>query len=152
MTVLSAAERRALKARAHPLRPVVIVGSKGLSESVVKEADIALQSHELIKVKLASDDREERASQYLALAAALDASPVQQIGKVAVLYREKAEAPAPPAEPVRARRPAPRRPRTVSRPPSAATTRERSHSRTLPSRARRTAPKARPARKPRPRP
>jgi RNA-binding protein len=152
MTALTAAERRALKARAHPLRPVVIVGSKGLSDAVVKEADIALQSHELIKVKLASDDREERASQYRALAAALDASPVQQIGKVAVLYREKAEPTAPPAEPVQARRPAPRRPRTASRPPSAAATRERSHLHTPPPRARRAPPKARPARKPRPRP
>lgn len=90
---LSSAERRALRARAHPLQPVVIVGAKGLTDSVLKEAEAALESHELIKVKLATDDREERASQFLTLAVALSASPVQQIGKIAVLYREKAEEP-----------------------------------------------------------
>ena len=88
---LSAAERRALRARAHSLHPVVIVGSKGLTESALKEVEIALKSHELIKVKLASDDREERTSQYAALSETLAAAPVQQIGKIVVLYRKNLE-------------------------------------------------------------
>jgi RNA-binding protein len=67
------------------------VGSKGLTESALKEVEIALKSHELIKVKLASDDREERTSQYAALSEALAAARVQQIGKIVVLYRKNVE-------------------------------------------------------------
>lgn len=99
---LSPADRRALRARAHPLQPVVIVGAKGLGDAVLKEAEIALKSHELIKVKLTSDDREMRASQFAALIAALSAAPVQQIGKIVTLYRARIEAPEPP-------KPAPKR-------------------------------------------
>jgi RNA-binding protein len=121
---LSPAERRALKARAHALHPVVIVGSKGLTELVLKEVEIALTSHELIKIKLASNDREERASQFAALAASLAANPVQQIGKIAVLYRKSLETPEAPATArpkSRSTRPAaPSRPRAASRPPTAA--------------------------------
>jgi RNA-binding protein len=94
---LSPTDRRALKGRAHLLHPVVIVGAKGLTDAVLKETDVALNSHELIKVKLASDDREERASQFAALAATLGADPVQQIGKIVTLYRARILAPeAPP--------------------------------------------------------
>jgi RNA-binding protein len=77
----------------------VIVGSKGLTESVVKEVDVALRSHELIKVKLASDDRGERERHVAALSEAVGAATVQQIGKILVLYREKLEAPAVPSRP-----------------------------------------------------
>jgi len=90
---LSAAERRALRARAHPLHPVVIVGSKGLTDAVLKEVDSALKSHGLIKLRLATVDREERAAQLAHLCAALAAVPVQNIGKIAVLYREIVDTP-----------------------------------------------------------
>lgn len=154
---LSPAERRALRARAHPLQPVVIVGSKGLTESVLKEAEVALETHELIKVKLASDDREERASQFLTLTAALSASPVQQIGKIAVLYREKAEKPRAPTgarpQPRTARPAGPSRVRAASRPPTAAVGRDRGHSGDSPARrARSPTSRPGPARKPRSRP
>lgn len=153
--LLSAAERRALKSRAHPLRPVLIVGSKGLTESVMKEAEVALKSHELIKVKLASDDREERANQFHALAAALAAIPVQQIGKIAVLYREKPEEPKAPAPRTRASAapPASSRARAASRPPSSAPKRDRGRAGEAPATSPRRAPlRPRAARRPRPRP
>lgn len=149
MPHLPAIERRALKSRAHALRPVVIVGAKGLTESVLKEAEVALTSHELVKIKLASDDRAERAHQFEALAAALGANPVQQIGKIAILYREKPETPAPRRKP--ATQPTPSR--AASRPPSSAPKRDRGRSGEAPApSSRRAPPRPRAARRPRPRP
>jgi RNA-binding protein len=121
---LSATERRALRARAHPLHPVVIVGTSGLTEAVLKEVETALKSHELIKVKLASDDRDERTSQYGALSEALAATRVQQIGKIAILYRQKTVTPEVPAaarpKSGAARRTRPSRAQSVNRRPTAA--------------------------------
>jgi RNA-binding protein len=57
---LSDKVKRELKAKAHHLNPVVTIGDKGLSKPVLKELDIALDAHELIKVRIHSDDREER--------------------------------------------------------------------------------------------
>jgi RNA-binding protein len=79
--------RKRLKQIAHHLQPVVTVGDAGVSEAVIAEADRALKDHELIKVKLHSADREERAEQSEALAAACGAETVQKIGKVIVLFR-----------------------------------------------------------------
>jgi putative YhbY family RNA-binding protein len=150
---LSANERRALRARAHPLHTVVIVGSKGLTEPVLREIEGALRSHELIKVKLASDDREERTTHFATLVATLAAAPVQQIGKIAVLYREKIETPdAPPAarpKSATARRSAPSRARATKRPPTAAGIGSRARSRgSATARPGRASPKPRPTRKP----
>jgi putative YhbY family RNA-binding protein len=100
---LTPAERRALRARAHALRPVVMIGEAGLTPAVLKEVDTALRSHELIKVRVLGGDREMRASLGGDICAALDAAPVQQIGKMLVVFRPRPE----PAEPP----PAPRRPR-----------------------------------------
>ncbi|HEX9179210.1 MAG TPA: YhbY family RNA-binding protein, partial [Burkholderiales bacterium] len=61
-TELTSAERRALRARAHALHPTVIIGDAGLSPSVMTEIDRSLKSHELIKVKVAGDDRQRRES------------------------------------------------------------------------------------------
>jgi RNA-binding protein len=97
LPLLPAVERRALQARAHLLRPVVIVGSKGLTDAVLKEVDVALRSHELIKIKLTSSDRDERTAQLRHLSEAAAANPVQQIGKVVVLYRQRLEASEPAA-------------------------------------------------------
>lgn len=79
--------RKRLKQIAHHLQPVVTVGDSGVSEAVIAEADRALKDHELIKVKLHSADREERAEQSETLAAACGAETVQKIGKVIVLFR-----------------------------------------------------------------
>lgn len=78
-----------LKARAHHLNPVVMVGQKGLTEAVIQETDTALRAHELIKVRVLGDDREERLAICDELVAAVDAQLVQHIGKLLVLYRKR---------------------------------------------------------------
>ncbi len=88
---LSTTERRALKARAHALDPVVIIGGGGLTPAVLKEIDVSLKGHELIKVKVADEDRETRALMMSEICNATGAEPVQSIGRMLVLYREKPE-------------------------------------------------------------
>ena len=82
-------ERKALKARAHPLSPVVFIGDKGLTAEVVAEVERALTVHELIKVRAAGLEREAREQALAALSAQCGAQPVQHIGKILVLYRKK---------------------------------------------------------------
>ncbi len=89
--MLSAAERKLLKARAHKLEPVVMIGTKGLTDEVVKEVDVALKAHELIKVRAASLEREAREDALNALCERTGAESVQAIGKVFVIYRKRDE-------------------------------------------------------------
>ena len=91
MPVLTPARRSELRARAHARSPVVMIGDKGLTDSLVAETDRALAAHELIKVKAASDDREARAAWMAELCGRLGAQPVQSIGKILVLWRENPE-------------------------------------------------------------
>ena len=98
---LTPTDRRALKARAHALDPVVIIGGQGLSPTVLKEIDVSLKGHELIKVKVAGEDRETRALMLREICAATGAEPVQSIGRMLVLYRENAETPSKPPRPKR---------------------------------------------------
>lgn len=86
---LTARERASLKGRAHPLEPIVHVGTAGLSDAVVKETDRALIAHELIKVRIGSADRHARAALVAELCAKTDAAAVQSVGKVAVLWRPR---------------------------------------------------------------
>jgi RNA-binding protein len=87
--MLSAAERKELKARAHKLEPVVLIGSKGVSEEVLKEVERALRAHELIKVRATGLEREERAGALKTLCELTGAQAVQSIGKVFVMYRKR---------------------------------------------------------------
>ena len=80
-----------LKARAHDLEPVVLVGNKGLTDEVVNEVDRALTAHELIKVRAPGLDRDAREAAFKALSERTGAEPVQHIGKVFVLFRKKPE-------------------------------------------------------------
>ena len=108
MTELTPAERRGLKAQAHHLHPVIMIGEAGATPAVLKEIDIALKSHELIKIRVLGDDRERRARLDGEICAALGASPVQHIGKILVLYRQRPEQPEeskPKPTPRRGRRP-----------------------------------------------
>lgn len=89
MITLSSAQRRALKARAHHLQPVVMIGDAGLTPSVVQEIEIALKSHELVKIRVLGDDREVRAALFQAIGTQLDAASVQHIGKILVIYRPR---------------------------------------------------------------
>ena len=89
MPQLTPAERRALRARAHHLQPVVMIGDAGLTPSVVKEIDVNLNSHELIKIRVLGDDRQQRKHLNDEICNALDASQVQCIGKILVIFRPK---------------------------------------------------------------
>lgn len=89
MPLLSPAERRALKARAHHLQPVVMIGEAGLTPAVVKEINLNLDSHELIKIKVLGDDRQQRKNLNDEICNALDANPVQCIGKILVIFRPR---------------------------------------------------------------
>jgi RNA-binding protein len=95
MNPLTPAQRRALRAKAHHLQPVVIVGQHGLSPAVLNEVDLALEKHELIKVRVFSDDRTERERLLAKLCAEMECAAVQHLGKVFVLWREGPEEPKP---------------------------------------------------------
>jgi RNA-binding protein len=84
---LAPAERKELRGQAHHLDPVVLVGADGLTPAVLKEADTALKAHGLIKVRMFSDVREDRAQALMHLSETLNAAAVQHIGKLLVLWR-----------------------------------------------------------------
>ncbi len=86
---ISALERKTLKARAHSLKAVVLIGNAGLSAPVLQEIDRALSSHELIKVRVDGADRHARDACALAICERLSAATVQVIGRILVLYRPK---------------------------------------------------------------
>jgi len=92
MDGLSPIERKKLKARAHALNPIIHLGNKGLTEAVIAEIGRALAAHELIKVRAGSMERDAREAALAEICAKLAAQPVQHIGKVLVLYRQKPEA------------------------------------------------------------
>lgn len=108
---LSPAQRQALKGQAHALDPVVLIGDKGLTEAVMKEIDLALNAHGLIKVRVAGDDRDARSAYAQEICDATEAQLVQQIGKLLVLYRPKPES----SDPKKATYRKPKPPRTTKR-------------------------------------
>jgi len=79
---------RQLRGLAHHLRPVVMLGNKGLTEQVSKETDGALEHHELIKVRSSADGKQARRAELQQLADATGSQLVQLIGRMGVLYRE----------------------------------------------------------------
>lgn len=92
MLNLTPAERSVLRAEAHGLKPIVMVGESGLTPSVMKEIELGLDSHGLIKVRVFGDDREARIEMYETICEKTGAAPVQHIGKLLVLYRPKVDA------------------------------------------------------------
>jgi RNA-binding protein len=84
---LNPAQRRFLRAQAHALNPIVLIGDAGLSEPVLKEIGANLKAHELIKIKVAGDDRAQREQMLETICQTLDAAPVQHIGKTLVVYK-----------------------------------------------------------------
>jgi RNA-binding protein len=86
---LSATDRKELKAMAHHLDPVVMIGDKGLSPSVLSEIAGALKSHALIKIRVAGDDRDARIEMLATICAQLACEKVQAIGKLLVVYKPK---------------------------------------------------------------
>ncbi len=86
-TVLTSAQTRFLRGQAHDLKAMLQVGDKGITDALVAEIDLALEHHELIKIKVAAPDREAREAMIDQLAERTDAAMVQRIGHTAVIYR-----------------------------------------------------------------
>jgi RNA-binding protein len=87
MLILSVTQRRDLKARAHSLNPTVMIGNAGLTPGVLDEISRTLKSHELIKIRVMSDDRKIREAMLQEICTLLNAGPVQHIGKILVVYQ-----------------------------------------------------------------
>ena len=94
---LTARERAHPKARAHALEPVVHIGLGGVTDAVIAEVERALTAHGLIKVRAGASDRIARAEILEAICARTDATAVQSVGKVMVLWRPQPERAAEPS-------------------------------------------------------
>jgi len=90
---LTSKQIKFLKARAHALHPVVRVGQHGLTDAVIKELEIALDHHELVKIKVAADDREAREAMLLSMSKKTHSQVVQRIGGMVVLFRQNTKKP-----------------------------------------------------------
>ncbi len=91
MLKLTSSQRSALKSQAHSLHPVVMVGDAGLTDAILKEIDVNLNAHGLIKIRVFGDDRMNRIEILQRICSELDAAPIQHIGKLLVIYRPKKE-------------------------------------------------------------
>ena len=89
---ITSQERSALRAAAHPLRPVVLIGDRGLSDSVLKEIDLNLNAHQLIKVRVADDDREARTAMLETICETLSCALGHPLGKTLIIYRPETAA------------------------------------------------------------
>ncbi len=87
METLTLSERKKLKSRAHHLKPVVMIGQKGLTDSLVRSVDKALHDHELIKVKFIDykDEKQELADE---IAEKTASAIIGMIGNILILYKE----------------------------------------------------------------
>lgn len=92
-TALGNAQKRYLRGLAHDLKPVLLVGAKGITDNIVAEAGNALDHHELVKVRVVADDRELRDEWIAELCARSQAALVGRIGHVAILYRRNPDKP-----------------------------------------------------------
>ena len=90
---LSKNQLKSLKNLAHHLKPVVTIGQNGITENVMHEIDIALNYHELVKIKLAAGEREDRQEMIQILCKQTKAEKVQSIGKTLTLFRRNLEKP-----------------------------------------------------------
>lgn len=93
MLTLTVLQRQNLKARAHPLKPTVMIGTAGLTPAVLLEIARALKSHEVIKISVQSGDREARKAMLEQICTELNAAPVQHIGKILVIYQPQEDVP-----------------------------------------------------------
>lgn len=84
---LTSQERSALRAAAHPLHPVVLIGDRGLTESVLSEIDRSLSAHELIKVRISGAERDARDAMLTTICETLSCAAVHHLGKTLIIYR-----------------------------------------------------------------
>lgn len=86
-------QKRYLRGLAHELKPVILVGAKGVTPALLAELNGALEQHELIKVRVAAEDRDSRDQSIAELVEGASAALVGRIGHVAVLYRPRKDKP-----------------------------------------------------------
>ncbi|ALP63491.1 MULTISPECIES: YhbY family RNA-binding protein [Paraburkholderia] len=84
---VSSEQRAELRSQAHALKPVVIVGAEGLTDAVLTEIKVHLKAHQLIKIRVFGDEREERIAIYEDICDRLNAAPIQHIGKLLVIWK-----------------------------------------------------------------
>ncbi len=77
------------RAQAHALKPVILIGQSGLTEAVINEIQLALDTHELIKVKIRGADRQSRKEISTTICSTTEAELIQSIGQIIIIYREK---------------------------------------------------------------
>ena len=87
IAALSSQARSALRAAAHPLRPVVMIGDHGLTPPVLKEIEVALSAHELIKIRVSGQERADRDSMLQSICEQLNCVAVAHLGKILIVYR-----------------------------------------------------------------
>lgn len=87
MLILTSDQRRKYRALAHPLNPIVMIGSAGLTPAVLEEIERSLKSHELLKIRVMNHDREARETMLHDICSQLHAGAVQHLGKILVIYR-----------------------------------------------------------------
>ena len=87
MLQITSEQRRELRARAHGLNPVVSISENGLTDNVLKEIDLSLKAHELIKIRVYGDNREERVNFMGRICEELATANIQMIGKLLVVWR-----------------------------------------------------------------
>ncbi len=87
MLQLSSDQRRELRARAHNLNPVVSISENGVTDAVLREIELNLKAHELIKIRVYGDSRENRITYLDKICTELEAGAVQHIGKLLIIYR-----------------------------------------------------------------
>jgi RNA-binding protein len=92
-TSLTAAQKRYLRSLGHHLKPVILVGTKGITPALLAELEIAMEHHELVKVKVAAGDRDERDAWIGELVKATGAALAQRVGNIATLYRPRRKDP-----------------------------------------------------------
>ncbi len=89
---MNSEQKKQMKGQAHELKPVIMIGQAGLTESVLKELDIALDTHELIKIRIRAE-RTERKDIKEKICIETKAELIQNIGQIVVIYRKKPEKP-----------------------------------------------------------
>ncbi|MET1255254.1 ribosome assembly RNA-binding protein YhbY [Aliikangiella maris] len=92
MTDLSNKQIRHLRALAHAMKPVVIIGDKGVSQGVIDEINNSLEIHELIKVKIRAEEREDRQEMIDLIVKKTGASYIQRVGHIVTLFKRNKEA------------------------------------------------------------
>lgn len=91
LMTLTGKQKNYLRGVAHDLNPVVMIGNKGITKSVMAEIELALNQHELIKVKLPTNKKPEKVAALAQITSATNSQPVQLIGRIGVLYRAAKE-------------------------------------------------------------